>query len=79
MRRGLFGGGVGDIGAGADLLFHLAQLAGEQVDLLPLAGDGVVQFLYGVVLEGDAGFERFEAFEKGWQRNIGHDGSPGSV
>src|SRR5690606_5323178 len=45
MGRRRLGCRVGDVVAGADLLLHLLQLAGQKVDLAPLRGDGGVEVL----------------------------------
>ena len=64
MRGWWFGRGVGDVDAGADMLVYRVEFARQQVDLPPLRGDGCIQFLDGLVLVGDAGFEGFEALGK---------------
>ena len=49
------------------MLVYRVEFARQQVDLPPLRGDGCIQFLDGLVLVGDAGFEGFEALGK-----VGH-------
>src|SRR5690554_1431460 len=72
MRRRLFAGRISDVDAGADLLLNGVELALEQINLLPLRRDGRVQFIDGLVLIGNAGFQRVQAVGE-----IGHQVTPG--